>query len=102
MLFTNKRKTTALYKGLSSEYRDKLDLAEIYDSAVEIVEKYQISTFPMLVAVNMHLDDDDLDLEMKIYEGKLNFNNIGDWLDGYALDEKAAPFERKTKKEYST
>lgn len=40
MLFTNKRKTTALYKGLASEYRDRLDLAEIYDSAEEIVNKY--------------------------------------------------------------
>jgi hypothetical protein len=56
----------------------------------------------MLVAINMHLDDDDLDLEMEVYKGKLNFNNIGDWLDGYALEERAAPFERKTKKEYNT
>jgi len=56
----------------------------------------------MLVAINMHLNDEDVDLEMKVYEGKLNFNNIGDWLDTYALKERAAPFERKTKKEYAS
>jgi hypothetical protein len=56
----------------------------------------------MMVAVNMHALDEGIGLEMKVYEGKLNFNNIGDWLEFYALDEKAAPFERKTKKEYKT
>jgi len=52
--------------------------------------------------VNMHVDDEEKDLEMKVYDGNLNFNNIGDWLDGYALDEKAAPFERKSKEDYKT
>jgi hypothetical protein len=56
----------------------------------------------MLVAVNMHTLEEDVGLEMNVYKGSLNFNNIGDWLDGYALKERAAPFERKTKKEYKT
>jgi len=56
----------------------------------------------MLVAVNVNKAEEDNELGFKVYDGALNFNNIGDWLDSYALDEKAEPFERKSKKEYKT
>jgi hypothetical protein len=38
-------------------------------------------------------------MESEIFVGELKFNTIGDWLDEYALDEKAEPYDDKKLKE---
>ena len=91
VLFTKKKKTTALFKGLTSEYRDRLEVrsiiahqkfAEVHESAAEIRNEYKIEKYPSLAVFRKNESGTAVP---EIFTGKLSFNNIADWLDGLSL-----------------
>lgn len=60
----------------------------------DITDELGITDFPTL-NVYRRLEDDSL--EVSTFDDELKFNTIGDWLDGFALSEKAEPYVNKEK-----
>ena len=46
LLFTSKKSTPPLFKALSKELKEKLNFAEIRDSSLELIERFNIKVFP--------------------------------------------------------
>lgn len=56
ILFTNKEKTSPLFKALGSTYRDRILFAEVHESAKEIIEKFNIESYPALYILKYKSD----------------------------------------------
>ena len=93
ILYTKKKTTTALFKGLTAAYRDRLEFAEVPHTAVDITMEFAITKFPTLVVYAVNTDFEDESLDTFIYDGELKYNSIGDFLDEFALVEKALPYD---------
>jgi protein disulfide-isomerase A6 len=77
-LFTSKDETTALFKGLTAEYRDRLEFAEVLHHSKEVCENFEITDFPTLAIFKKN---EDGNMEVVTFTEELKFNTIGDWLD---------------------
>merc|ERR1711963_1003284 len=51
VLFTDKKKTTNLYKALAVEFKDRLAFSEVHKSNAALVEEFGVTTFPTFVVV---------------------------------------------------
>ncbi|EFA76009.1 hypothetical protein PPL_10588 [Heterostelium album PN500] len=85
VLFTDKAKTSNLYKALSLDFQHSLPLSEFKDAPKELLQKYGIDKLPALVVFK----GDSADEEFVKYDGKLNHESLYSFLE---------PFEDKTKK----
>jgi thioredoxin-like negative regulator of GroEL len=86
ILFTSKDETSPLYKGATSEFRDRLDFAEVHENARDIVKKYKIDTFPTLMVL---IGQEDDSWEKEIYTNELRMDKLRRFLNYYALKQKA-------------
>jgi protein disulfide-isomerase A6 len=68
-LFTNKEKTTHLYKALSVEFHNRLLLGEVRQKESQIIERFNIKKFPTLIAIDKQTDE-----PTEYTEGKNTFN----------------------------
>ena len=51
ILFTDKKFTPAIYKALSKKYLDKLVFGQVRSEETELVERFEVKTFPTIVAL---------------------------------------------------
>jgi len=91
ILFTNKDKTTSLYKGLSSEFYGRLALAEVKHTDSGLVKKYGVSEFPSLFVLPKDSE------EPVKFDGKLQWDALADFFKKYA-SPKAEPEKPKAEK----
>lgn len=98
--FTEKDKTSSLYKGLSAEFRDRLAFAEIKKSQKELVAQYEIKTFPTLLVLKP-------DGSKHIFTEKSTFASLEKFLSTFAApktEQKSSKSSKssKTSKEPET
>ncbi|CAI2172969.1 18254_t:CDS:2 [Funneliformis geosporum] len=91
ILFTNKEKTTHLYKALSVEFHNRLFLGEVRQKESSVIEKFDIKKFPTLLAIDKNTN------EITEFKGKFNYENLSKYLNKYALPKKN-PNEKKPEK----
>mmetsp|Transcript_10171 Transcript_10171/g.13691 ORF Transcript_10171/g.13691 Transcript_10171/m.13691 type:complete len:398 (-) Transcript_10171:63-1256(-) len=96
LLFSDKKKTTSLYKSLSGHFNGRLSFGQVHTSNTQAVEQYGVKKSPTLLVVK-----DDGSYEP--YEGALNGVELSNYLSkqapppaGGASSENAGG-ERKTK-----
>ncbi|RIA87710.1 hypothetical protein C1645_807174 [Glomus cerebriforme] len=84
ILFTNKERTTYLYKALSVEFHNRLLLGEVRQQESRIIEKFNIKKFPTLFAINKQTD------EITEFTEKYNHENLVKFLNKFALPKKSS------------
>lgn len=52
MLFTDKSKTSALYKSLSLRFKGRLTFAEVSNKASDVIEQQGVEQFPKVVVLD--------------------------------------------------
>jgi len=65
---------------------------EVMFTSEDITDEFEIDTFPTLIIYWQ--TESGIESELFV-GGELKFNTIGDWLDGFALEQKAEPYEDK-------
>jgi len=99
ILFTNKKNSPLMYRGLSGYFFDRLALGLVFDSEKKLCEKLNINKFPTLLVIQTFEDDVILDDPVeKIYDGKMDTESIVNFLEKYALKEKLYLSKDKNKK----
>jgi len=76
LLFTDKPKTSDLYKALSCDFKGRLALGEVRKSEADLVERFGVTKFPTLLVVKGE--------ERTVYSGKLQHKAIHDFLSQHA------------------
>ena len=83
VLFTDKDNVPPLFKGLASKYRGKLEFAAIFKNQTDLCLDFKVSSFPtILVFSGNHRDN------YEEYEGSVHFDDISEFLDVYAAEER--------------
>ena len=104
ILFTEKKNTPLLFKGLSNYFYDKIKFAVVKKSENEICEKFKVSKFPSLM-IYQNVDNKNNNIldeaEIKFYEGEQNAKNIINFLKNYELKEKLYLNSEKNKAKIS-
>lgn len=90
LLFTNKDKTSDLYKALAVDYHHGLALGEVKHTDKKLVDLYKITTFPTLLV----LQDSG---EHAIFEGKLGHDTLFKFLEPFAKFPQREPPTQKAK-----
>jgi len=92
LLFTNKPQTTNLYKVLSMEYHNRMAFAEIKDKEKQLLEKYEVDTFPLLMIIKS-------DNQKVLFDGTLSPETLSAFLSQHApiLQKPDGGAERKSK-----
>ena len=88
ILFTNKEKVPIIYRGLSSKYRGFLDFGLVKQQQTDLLEHYDIKDFPSLIVIEKN--------DIIKYKGKIDFNEISEFLEKYKSPTKKAPKLKKT------
>jgi len=88
LLFTDKTTTPNLYKSLSVDFKDRLLLGEVRNTQKEIVEQFDVSTFPTLVVIKENE-------EREVFQGKINYENLLSFLTPFALPPKQTASDTK-------
>ena len=87
ILFTEKDKTPLIYKGLSSLFYDRILFGEVHSSEKEIIEKFNVMSFPTIVVVeNPFLLKDTHKLHY--YQGNVVASELAEFIEQFALREK--------------
>lgn len=84
ILFSNKDKTSDLYKALSVDYHNRMALGEARHTDKKLVEKYGVTTFPTLLVVKGE--------ENIKFDGKLSHETLTKFLEPHAAP---APQQQK-------
>jgi len=84
LLFTNKKEATNLYKALSYEFKGRMLLGEVHESEKDLVEQYDIDSFPQLVVIK-----DDEAQTIVPYDGELKHGAIAAFFSQHALPPPA-------------
>jgi protein disulfide-isomerase A6 len=84
LLFTNKDKTSDLYKALAIDYRNRMELGEAKHNDKALVEKYNVKDFPTLLV----LKDGAEPIK---FEGKLGHQLLTKFLEPHAAPKKEQP-----------
>ena len=89
ILFTNKKSAPLMYRGLSGYFYDRLALGLVYHTEKALIEKLKIEKFPTIMVIQSIEDDVIMDDSVEIfYDGKMDTENIVNFLEKYALKEK--------------
>jgi len=75
LLFSDKKKTTNVYKALALEFRDRLVFAQVQDSH-ELVQQYNIDSFPTLIVIQGE--------NVNKFSGKFSRDNLFDFIEPFA------------------
>ena len=93
VLFTNKKKTWNIFKGITAEFNNRLDFAEIYKSARPVLHFFEIRKVPKIVVYKrirspaFSLED----FEVHEYDDDKEFEYIKEFLKDFALEEPSLP-----------
>ena len=89
MLFTNKKQTPLMFRGLSGYFYDRLHFGVVQDTEKALCERLNIKTFPSIMVIQTIEDgvivDEPIDI---MYTGELDVEHIVQFLNKYALKEK--------------
>ena len=89
ILFTNKKNSPLMYRGLSGYFYDRLALGIVFDSEKKLCEKLNIKKYPTIMVIQSLEEEVILDEPVEIfYDGKMDTENIVNFLEKYALKEK--------------
>ncbi|PHZ07997.1 thioredoxin-domain-containing protein [Rhizopus microsporus ATCC 52813] len=88
LLFTDKPTTTPLYKALSVEFKDRLLMGEVKQSEKNIVNEFNIQSFPTLAVISPEHGTVQ-------FEGKLKRDALKSFLEKYALKSKTSGNDNK-------
>ena len=75
--FTEKDKTSSLYKGLSAEFKGRLAFAEVKKSQKELVSQYEVKNFPSVLVLKKDGSKDH-------FKDKLSHTNLEKFLSSFA------------------
>ena len=104
ILFTEKKNTPLLFKGLSNFFYDKIKFAVVKKNEKDLCEKFKVSKFPSLM-IYQNVDNKNNNIleepEMKFYEGEQNAKSIINFLKNYELKEKLYLNPEKNKAKFS-
>lgn len=98
LLFTSKANTASLTKYLSTEFRRRLIIGEVYPTKPNkvLMEKYGVTDLPALLVIAPGEEE-----QVIVYEGDgFTKNKLQTWLAKHALKEKV-PIKKKEKVEHS-
>ena len=89
ILFTNKKNSPLMYRGLSGYFYDRLSFGIVFDNDKKLCEKLNINKFPTIMIIQIFEDDIILDEPNEIiYEGGEDVESIVNFLEKYAFKEK--------------
>ena len=89
ILFTNKKNSPLMFRGLSGYFYDRLSFGIVFDNEEKLLKKLNINKFPTLMIIQIYEDDVILDEPNEIiYEGEMETESIVQFLEKYALKEK--------------
>ena len=78
-----------MYRGLSGYFYDRLALGIVYETEKNLCKKLEITKFPTIMVIQTIEDDVIIDdPNTIIYDGKMDTENIVQFLEKYALKEK--------------
>jgi len=80
ILFTNKDKTSDLYKALSIDFHHRFALGEAKHSDKKLVEKYGVTTFPTLLILAKEEGGENIK-----FDGKLSHDALTKFLEPHAI-----------------
>ncbi|CAG8437068.1 10505_t:CDS:10 [Ambispora gerdemannii] len=95
ILFTNKERTTPLYKSLSIDFRNHMLLGEVRQSESEILKKFGINSFPTLLVIPAGESD------AVAFDGKLDHGLIFEFFTKYAPSSSKKSHTKKSEKSES-
>jgi hypothetical protein len=89
LLFTERKKTSLLYKGLSSFFYDRLLFGEVKKENKALIKRFGIKTFPSVILYLTQQDEMYLD-EPRIerFNGTISSRGIASFVGKYALPHK--------------
>jgi len=76
VLFTDKTKTSNVYKGLAIEFKDRLAFAQVKNTNSELVSKYNIENFPTFIVID--------DNGVHPFEGKPSYESLSAFFETFA------------------
>ncbi len=92
ILFTNKKQTWNIFKGLTAVFHNRLDFAEVYKSATDVLKHFEVDVLPKIVIYKRTKNDDgELEVRSKEYEGVKRFKELEKFLTHFALEVPSVP-----------
>ena len=89
LLFTNKRTSPLMFRGLSGYFYDRLLFGVVPSSETALIKKLNVKNFPTLMIIQTLEDGVILDEpNIIVYDGVLDVENIIQFLNQYALGDK--------------
>jgi len=90
VLFTDKKQTPLIFRGLSNYFYNQLLFGEIEKDQEPLIKKFGVKSFPTLMIYKTQEDSDDILEEpvIEFYKGKINAKNIVEFISEYALKNK--------------
>lgn len=90
VLFTDKKQTPLIFRGLSNYFYNQILLGEIEKEQVTLIKRFGVKSFPTLMIYKTQEDSDDILEEpvIEFYKGKINAKNIVEFISDYALKNK--------------
>ena len=96
ILFTNKKSSPLMWRGLSGYFYDRIALGIVYNTEKNLCKKLGVKDFPSVMVIQTIEDEVIIDDPQEIfYEGKMDTENIVNFLEKYALKEKLYIAEKK-------
>ena len=97
ILITNKKKTWNVFKGITAEFKDRIDFAEVYKSAKSVLKTFGVKKVPSLYMFKKKDNVTSLDsLEFNLdqysserYTDKKNYDRIKFFLKSHALRKRS-------------
>jgi len=87
--FTEKEKTTSLYKGLSAEFKNRLVLTEVRKTEKALVERYEVKSFPTVLVLK--------DGAKHVFSDTLSHANLEKFLSSFAAPKASAKSSKSSK-----
>ena len=96
ILFTNKKSSPLMWRGLSGYFYDRIALGIVYNTEKNLCKKLGVKDFPSVMVIQTIEDEVIIDDPQEVfYEGKMDTENIVNFLEKYALKEKLYIAEKK-------
>ena len=86
ILFNAKKSTPTIFKALSKNYLERLTFGEIKQSEEELIKKFNIQTFPTILALT-----DPENYAGEKYEGEVNIDQLSKFMSNYAYSTPKKP-----------
>lgn len=80
VLFTNKEQVPLIFKGISSRFRDRIEVGIVFENCSSVIEEYQVTEYPTLIVFD--------DQQVVRFNGRHEFKDVAKFLQPYARLEK--------------